>query len=81
MGLLKCFVFTFSAPPFSVSETLHVAYKNIKEKINLLFLLNTKYISSSGLKRSEFSLVLRTCENSDVFNTLDEIYLVFTQKK
>ena len=25
--------------------------------------------------------MLCTCENSDVFNTLDEIYLVFTSKK
>ena len=30
LGLLKIFVFAFSAPPFSVGETLHVAYKSIK---------------------------------------------------
>ena len=36
---------------------------------------------SRELKTSKFSLVLRTLENSDVFNTLDEIYLVFTSKK
>ena len=29
----------------------------------------------------QFSFVLRTHENSDVFNTLDEIYLVFTSEK
>ena len=29
-------------------------------------------MSSSELKTSKFSLVLRTRENSDVFNTLDE---------
>ena len=36
---------------------------------------------SRELKTSEFSLEMRTCENSDVFNTLDEIYLVVTSKK
>ena len=35
--------------------------------------MNTKYISSCGL--------LRTRENSDVFNSLDQIYSVFTSKK
>ena len=55
-----------------MGETLHVAYKNIKEKENLLFWrVNTKHISSRELKTSEFSLVLRTRENSDVFNTSD----------
>ena len=37
-------------------------------------------MSSRKLKTSKFSLVLSTRENSDVFNTLDEIYLVFTSK-
>ena len=37
-------------------------------------------MSSHELKTSKFSLVLHTRENSDVFNTLDEIYLVFTSK-
>ena len=37
--------------------------------------MNTKYISSRELKTSKFSLVLRTRENSDIFNSLDEIYL------
>ena len=55
--------------------------KCLKKKENLLFLVNTKYISSGELKTSKFSFVLRTHENSDVFNTLDEIYLVFTSKK
>ena len=32
LGLLKFFVFPFSAPPFSVVETLHVAYKKYKIK-------------------------------------------------
>ena len=45
------------------------------------FEVNTKYISSSELKTSEFSLVLCTHENSDVFNSRDEIYLVFTEKR
>ena len=38
-------------------------------------------MSSHELKTSKVSLVLRTHENSDVFNTLDEIYLVLTSKK
>ena len=38
-------------------------------------------MSSRELKTPKFSFVLRTHENSDVFNTLDEKYLVFTSKK
>ena len=77
--MLKNFVFAFPAPPFSVGETLHLAYKKYKIlKENLLFFINTKHISSSELKTSKISLVLHTRENSDVFNTLDEIYFVFT---
>ena len=45
------------------------------------FEVNTKYISSSVLKTSEFSRVCSTSTNSDVFNSRDEIYLVFTEKK
>ena len=45
------------------------------------FEVNTKYISSSELKISEFSQVRSTSENFDVFNSRDEIYLVFTKKK
>ena len=45
------------------------------------FEVNTKYISSSVLKTSEFSQVRSTSENSDVFNSRDEIYLVFTENK
>ena len=45
------------------------------------FEVNTKYISSSELKTSKFSRVRSTSENLDVFNSLDEIYLVFTDKK
>ena len=51
-------------------------YRANKNKI-YFFSVNTKYISSCEFKTSEFSLVLHTHENSDVFNTLDEIYLVF----
>ena len=50
-------------------------------KENLLFSVNTKNISSNVLKISENSLVLRTREFTDIFITLDEIYLVFTSKK
>ena len=45
------------------------------------FEVNTKYISSSVLKTSEFSLVRSTSVNYDVFNSRDDIYLVFTEKK
>ena len=45
------------------------------------FEVNTKYISSSELKTSEFSRVRSTSENFNVFNSRDEIYLVFTEKK
>ena len=44
------------------------------------FEVNTKYISSE-LKTSKFSRVRSMSENLDVFNSLDEIYLVFTSKK
>ena len=44
------------------------------------FEVNTKYISSSVLKTSEFSRVRSTSENLDVFNSRDDIYLVFTEK-
>ena len=44
------------------------------------FEVNTKYISSSVLKTSEFSQVCSTSENFDVFNSQDDIYLVFTEK-
>ena len=45
------------------------------------FEVNTKYISTSVLKTSEFSRVRSTNENFDVFNSQDKIYLVFTEKK
>ena len=45
------------------------------------FEVNTKYISSSELKTSKFSRVRSTSENLDVFNSLDEIYLVFNDQK
>ena len=77
-GFAKIFRFSFSAHHFSVGRDI---VKSIKYKENLLFLVNTKYISSRELQTSEFSLVLRTRENSDVFNTLDEIYLLFSSKK
>ena len=81
-GLAKNFRFCIFSTSFSVGETLHVADKKVRnKKKSYLFSVNTKYISSRELKTSEFSLVLRTRENSDVFKTLDEIYLVFTSKK
>ena len=43
------------------------------------FEVNTKYISLSVLKTSEFSRVCSTSENSDVFNS-DMIYILYLQK-
>ena len=43
--------------------------------------MNNKYILSSELKTSEFSQVRGMSENVFVFNSQDEIYLVFTEKK
>ena len=53
--------------------------KKIKRKFTF-FTVNTKNISSHVLKISVISLVLRTREIT-IFNTFDEIYLVFTSKK
>ena len=43
--------------------------------------MNTKYISSRELKTYKFSHVLRTRENSDVFNSRDENIWFSPQKK
>ena len=51
-----------------------------KKKI-YFFSVNTKNISSNVLKILAISLVLRTREISNIFNTFNEIYLVFTSKK
>ena len=62
-----------------INVNLLKKYK-IKRKFTF-YLVNTKYILARELKTSKFSFVLRSHENSDVFNTLDEIYLIFTSKK
>ena len=57
---------------------------HLTEKIKRKFTfssVNTKNISSHVLKISAISLVLRTREITDIFNTFDEIYLVFTSKR
>ena len=55
----------------------------IKITFTVFFSVNYQNISSNVLKMhvSSISLVLRTRENADIFNTFDEIYLVFTSKK
>ena len=45
------------------------------------FELNTKYISSDVLKISVISRVRSTSEIAEIFNTRDEIFLAFTEKK
>ena len=54
-------------------------WKKNKKKI-YLFSVSTKSISSHVFKISEISLVLRIREMTDIFNTFDEIYFVFTSK-
>ena len=54
--------------------------EKIKGKFTF-FSANTKNISSHVLKIPAISLMLRTREITDIFNTFDEIYLVFTSKK
>ena len=53
--------------------------KQIEDIIICFFEVNTKCISSSELKTSEFSRVRSTNENFYVFNLRDGIYLVFTE--
>ena len=44
--------------------------------------MNTKYISSSAVKKNQyFSRVRSTSENADIFTARDEIYFVFAVKK
>ena len=44
--------------------------------------MNTKYISSSAVKKKQyFSRVRSTSENADIFTARDEIYFVFCGKK
>ena len=45
-----------------------------------LFEVNTKYISSNVLKISVISRVRSPSVNTDISNTFDEIFLVFTDK-
>ena len=46
-----------------------------------LFEVNTKYTSSNVMKISVNSQVRSKSELSDIFNTWDEIVLIFTEKK
>ena len=57
--------------------------RHVKQDIEdiYLFEVNTKYISSNVMKISVNSRVRSTSEFSDIFNTSDEIFLVFTEKK
>ena len=57
--------------------------RHVKQDIEdiYFFEVNTKYISSNVMKISVNSRVRSTSEFSDIFNTSDEIFLVFTEKK
>ena len=59
---------------FSLTE------KKIKRTFTFFF-VNTKNILSYVLEISAISLVLRTREITNIFNSFDEIYLVSPQKK
>ena len=63
-------------PYFSSTEK-----KNKRKFIFYSITVNTEIVSSHVLQISEISFVLRICEITDIFNTFDEIYLVFTSKK
>ena len=56
---------------------------DVKKKMEdiYFFEVNTKYISSNVMKISVNSRVRSASEISDIFNTWDEIILVFTEKK
>ena len=58
-----------------------VGVQHMEKEYIYFFEVNTKYISSSALKTSEFSQEHSTFENFYVFNSRDDIYLVFTEKK
>ena len=45
-----------------------------------VFVLNTKFISSNVLKMSVISRKRSTSEIADIFNILDEMFLVLTEK-
>ena len=44
-----------------------------------MFEVNTKYVSSNVLKISVISRVRSPSVNTDIFNTFDEIFLVYTE--
>ena len=64
---------------------LYDPLKSIKENKYIediyFFKVYTKYISSNVLKISAISRARSTSEIADIFNTRDEIFLVFTEKR
>ena len=64
---ITCFFFKFKINMFN-SKYIEDIY---------CYVVNSQYVSSSVLKTSDFLRVRSTSENSDVFNSRDEIYLVF----
>ena len=65
--LVECVYFQDTSPDFFYVEDIYS------------FEVNTKYISSNVLKISAISRV--RSEIADIFNTFDEIFVVFTEKK
>ena len=64
----------------SHSQMQHHVRKYIEDIY--FFEVNTKYISSSAVKKNQyFSRVRSTSENADTFTARDEIYFVFAVKK
>ena len=64
-------------------RTMFPLHRTVKYIEDIYFFeVNTKYISSSAVKKiSIFSRVRSTSENADIFTTRDEIYFVFAVKK
>ena len=77
--LLSICIFGFIYHRTTGKERSSLLIKSIEDIC--LFEVKSKYISSSELKISEFSRVRSMSENFDVFNSRDEIYFVFTEKK
>ena len=63
----------------NLSDFLFASLEEIEDIY--FFEVNTKYISSNVLKISVISQMRSTSEIADIFNTQDEIFLVFTEKK
>ena len=72
-------LFGFAKNVFCIFSTFFYIACSLDKSI-IYFFLHYLHISSRELKTSEFSLMLLSRENYDVFNTLDE-YIWYSPKK